>query len=130
MMSKKLLNLHFISFNVLQANQLQKEKEIEKTQDFWVKSENYLVCNPCLFHSDRSDIPSPLLIGKKGNFGYINMSSKSFHITQNKNRHCESPLHLWCVKKFEEASQQKVSHEKKNNLAAKKIIRNALHILL
>ena len=115
-----------IASKVSQANESKNEKAIQENQEFWKESDDYWVCNPCLSYSNSNDMPQLLQSGKRGNFGYVSKSGKSHHVTQNKKHHSDAPLHLWCVKKFQDESKQKNLLNKKSEIAAKKIIRNAL----
>ena len=123
-----------IAQKVIEANQ---KKTVQDDDDdfnkFWIESDNYWVCNPCLFNSKRTDIPKQLISKKVGNFGYVvknrdkstSIDSKS-NINMAKKRHCESALHHWCVEEFKKKSQENESSQRKNEIVAKKVIRNAL----
>ena len=118
-----------IAAKILESKKKQKQIQIEKDENFWIESDKYLICNPCLNNSKRLDVPRPLLAGKKGNFGYIIKATQPQIITSSKKRHCDSPLHLWCYQEFKKKSEQSIEDKKKNEIAAKKVIRNALFCL-
>ena len=105
---------------------LEKEKELAKSlsQDIWVESDDYWICNPCLFHSKSA--PKPLLTLRRGNFGFVSNTGQNSVIVDHKKRHSQSKLHEWCVDEYQRSSELKSENDKKNEVAAKKIIRNVL----
>ena len=109
----------------LQKKETQKETEYYK-EKYWMDSENYLICNPCLVHSTSISVPKQLLSGKRGNFGYVEKGGKGYLVEAVKSRHCDKPLHIWCVKEFEKKEEKRIQQFRRNELAGKKIIRNAL----
>ena len=120
-----LLNPAFIEQFAMRLKETEKSrKSPESGEDFWIEDNQFWICNACLFHSNSKKVPTALLVGKKGNFGYVSKSGKNSH--SNRIRHCAKPLHVWCVQAFQEAKEEKVKNDVKNKLAGKKIIRNAL----
>ena len=109
---------------ILQANKIEKQKEEITFEDFWVENDEYWVCNPCLFYSCKGG--SKLQGKKRGNFGYVSKSGEKFHVTSNKKRHVENPLHVECVKEYKKKAAQKFTQEEENEKLGKKIIRNAI----
>lgn len=63
---------------------------------------------------------------RRGNFGYVTKIGQPQLIKNSKTAHCENPLHEWCANKSPQEAEEKQSVDKKNKLAAKKVIRNAL----
>ena len=77
-------------------------------------------------HSTSISVPKQLLSGKRGNFGYVEKGGKGYLVEAVKSRHCDKPLHIWCVKEFEKKEEKRIQQFRRNELAGKKIIRNAL----
>ena len=111
----------------LQASNEQKQKELDNSESFWIESEEYWICNPCLFHSKSANIPHQLIVNKRGNFGYVGkIGQKPSHIALSKLRHTEKPLHLWCIQEYQREVERKNIDDRRNDLAGRKIVRNAL----
>ena len=121
---QQLANLLLAKF--LQTQQIQKEKDLKNSENFWVESEALWICNPCLFFSKSPDCPAKLITLRRGNFGYVNNTGKPYYITSSKKNHTDNPLHKWCVKQHKKETKLKNSADRKNEYAAKRIIRNAL----
>ena len=122
-----LLNPAFIAQFTLalkEAEKSQKKIELDESKDYWVEDEQFWICNACFFHSKSP--PGPLLVHKKGNFGYVSKKQKPSNIKTGKKEHCENKLHEWCVDEFEKKEEKKIADKIKNEIVGKKIIRNAL----
>ena len=114
----------------MQANQpkLKKDPTLEdNSQEFWIEDELFWICNPCFFHSKHA--PAPLLVGKKGSFGYVGKAGKASDVTTSKTRHCETNLHRHCIQEYKEQVEKKTLTDNRNEIAGKKIIRNAIFCL-
>ena len=87
------------------------------------------ICQPCIFYSkdDGPDgVPKDLATLRRGNFGCVNKTGEKYSIAASKTRHNKNLLHKWCVKKHLRESEHKVSYDRKNEIAARMIIRNVL----
>ena len=107
-----------------EAKKLQKKKELLESQDIWVESDDYWICNPCLFLSKNG--PKPMLSQRRGNFGFIKNSGPNFQIVSTKKNHTDLELHKWCVKEYKKECEMKTENDQRNEIASKKIVRNAL----
>ena len=76
--------------------------------------------------SNSKSVPAKLRKGRRGNFGYVGKTGKTSKIIANKNIHLQKPLHKWCVRKYQKEIENKTAIDRRNELAGKKIIRNAL----
>ena len=114
------------NYLIFQAKEQRKEKQLIESLDIWIDSDDYWICNPCLFHSSSKNVPKQLLVGKKGNFGFVKSFGQKCLIDASKRRHCESVLHEWCLKEFQREAELKTANDQKNELAAKKVVRNVL----
>ena len=115
-----------IAAKIVLANCAQKEKEKNNSGEFWIASDKFWICEPCLFHSNSKSVPAKLKKGRRGNFGYVGKTGKKSKINANKNTHLQKPLHKWCVRKYQKEIENKTAFDRRNELAGKKIIRNAL----
>ena len=110
----------------IQVKQQKKEKDLNDCQSFWIESDKYWICNPCLLHSQSKNVPRYLASGRKGTFGFVSNTGQNCLIVACKKRHTDSLLHAWCIKEYQNESEWKASNDKKNEIAAKRIIRNVL----
>ena len=117
-----------ITAKLVIANEEKKRKEITITEsnEFWIDSDEFWICNPCLCHSSSKNMPDHLKHLKRGCFGYVGKTGKKSMIKASKGRHLKSSLHKWCVQEYLKVAERKIAADRRNDLAGKKIVRNAL----
>jgi hypothetical protein len=117
-----------ITAKLVIANEEKKRKEIAITEsnEFWIDSDEFWICNPCLCHSSSKNVPDHLSTLKRGCFGYVGKTGKKSMIKASKERHLKSSLHKWCVQEYLKVAERKIAADRRNDLAGKKIVRNAL----
>ena len=71
-------------------------------------------------------MPDHLKHLKRGCFGYVGKTGKKSMIKASKGRHLKSSLHKWCVQEYLKVAERKIAADRRNDLAGKKIVRNAL----
>ena len=112
---------------MLLANQKEKEKLDTNYEEFWMDSDKFWICNPCLFQSKSIRVPKHLSKLRRGKFGYVGKSGKKSDIIDSKKTHENSvSLHKWCVQEYQKEIENKTETDRRNDLAGKKIVRNAL----
>ena len=115
-----------IAMKIVLAEEAQKKKQIETSEEFWIDSDEFWICNPCLCHSSSKNVPDHLSGLKRGCFGYVGKTGKKSMIKSSKERHLKSSLHKWCVQEYLKVAERKIAADRRNDLAGKKIVRNAL----
>ena len=111
---------------MLLANQKEKEKLDTNYEEFWMDSDKFWICNPFLFQSKSIRVPKHLSKLRRGKFGYVGKSGKKSDIIDSKKTHENSvSLHKWCVQEYQKEIENKTETDRRNDLAGKKIVRNA-----
>ena len=107
-----------------QANQSKTETDNDN-EKFWIETDKNWICQPCIFYS-KDCTKEDLVTLRRGNFGCVNKTGQNYVIVASKTRHNKNLLHKWCVKEHLKESEHKVSYDRKNEIAARIIIRNVL----
>ena len=93
----------------------------------WIDLGNMIACRACFNHSQDENAPAKLKA--TGNFGMFKRDQAKYQLNWQKKKHCELPLHEWCMKKEREEKKGKAENQDNNNRAGEKVIRNALYCL-
>lgn len=107
----------------------EKEKADISTFQYWISTDKFEICEPCLRYSDHVDVPAHLKPKHKGQFGYILKNQAQKNINSSKRFHLNNELHVWCCVRKEKDEKEKVDNEIRSKKAGMMVIRNAVFCL-
>ena len=102
------------------------EKDVDTTEDFWIKGEESYICKCCAQFSDHPDVPYNLKTHNKKLFGFININQKSKNLKYSLKAHESNDLHKYCQLRFINMKADQESKEIENEKAGKLVIRDGL----
>ena len=105
--------------------------------EIWDKDEQSWVCRASIRYSESNERPTKLDKYHKNNFGILSITRQGEDSTkktrkiekENRQYHEKSPLHIWCLQKYQKEKDTQKTESQKNEEGAKKLVRNAVFCL-
>ena len=105
--------------------------------EIWDKDEKSWVCRACIHYSESNERPIKLDKYYKNNFGVLSITRQGEDSTkktrriekENRKYHEKSPLHIWCLQKYQKEKDAQKIESHKNEEGAKKLVRNVVFCL-